>query len=58
MAPTPYRAWCEASVRRRGRNADHKRLDAEPEHIIENVPLDLAFSGERDPECNILSGLA
>ena len=40
-----YKAWCEACVRGRGRNADHKRLTAEQDHEIDAVSVDYAFFG-------------
>ena len=48
VAHTPYRAWCEACVRGRGRNADHKLLAAEGEHLVDTISVDYAFFGEQD----------
>ena len=45
MAHTPSEAWCEACVRGRGRNADHKRLASEQDHEIDAVSVDDAFFG-------------
>ena len=47
-AHTQYRAWCEACVRGRGLNADHRRLAAESEHLIDTISIDYAFFGEKD----------
>ena len=46
VAHTLHRAWCEACMRERGRNADHKRLAAEQGHVMDTVSLDFAFFGE------------
>ncbi len=48
IAHKPYRAWCESCVRDRGRNADHKRLAAEREHLIDTVSIAYDFFGEQD----------
>ena len=50
VAHTPYRAWCAACVQGRGRNMDHKRLDAEREHLIDTISVDYAFFGEHDAQ--------
>ena len=43
VAHIPYRAWCESSLRERGRNADHNRLADEQDQVIDDVPVDYAF---------------
>ena len=40
---TPYRAWCEACLRGRGRSADQKRLTAGKDYVIETVSVDCVF---------------
>ena len=45
MAHTPYKAWCEACVRGRGRNAEHKRWATQQDHVIDAVSVDYAFFG-------------
>ena len=47
-ALTLCRACCEGCVRGRGRNADHKRLAAEQDHMIDTVSVDNACFGEHD----------
>ena len=39
---------CEACVRGRGRNADHRRLAAESEHLMDTISIGYAFFGEKD----------
>ena len=48
VSHTPYRAWCAACVQGRGRNADHRRLEAERQHLIDTVSVDYAFFGDHD----------
>ena len=48
VAHPPYRAWCEACVRRRRRNADREQLAAEQFQVIDIVPVDHALCGEHD----------
>ena len=40
------RAWCEACGRGRGRDAGHKRLAAEQDHLIDAVSVDHVFFAE------------
>ena len=51
---TPCRAWCEACVRGRGRNAGHKQLAAKQDHVIDTVSVDYAFFGEHDLIANFV----
>ena len=37
-----------------GRNADHKRLTAEQDHVIDNVSVDNAPSGEHDQTAKLV----
>ena len=43
-----HRAWCEACVRGRGRNADHRRQAAEQDQVIDTMSVDYASFGEHD----------
>ena len=54
VAYTPYRAWCEACVGGRGRNADHQRLAAEQDHAIDTVPVGQAFFGEHEQTAKLV----
>ena len=54
MACAPYRASCEACVRGRWSNADHKQLEAEQDHVTDTVSTDYAFSGEHDLTAKLL----
>ena len=51
---TTYRAWCEACVRGRGRNADHKRTTAEQDHVVDTVSIDNAPFGECDQTAKLV----
>ena len=55
---TPYRAWCAASARGRRRNAEHKRLAAAQDHVIETVSVGRAFFGEPDQSAKACGDLA
>eukprot|EP00959_Pyramimonas_sp_CCMP1952_P435180 9112480-Pyramimonas_sp.AAC.1 len=43
-----FRAWCGDCVGGRGRNADHKRLEAEREHLVNTISIDYTFFGGDD----------
>ena len=54
MARTQYRAWCESCARERECNADHNRLAAEQDQVIDDVPVDYAFLGEHDQTAKLV----
>ena len=44
----PYRAWCQFCIMGRGKNLDHKRLDAELSHDMETISMDFMYLGQND----------
>ena len=50
IAHTPFRAWCQDCVDGRGRNLDHKLMEAERGHQIPTISMDYAFFGDGEGE--------
>ena len=46
----PFRAWCEACVRGRGKNLDHAQIHADLEHLLNTLSLDYHFEGQDGDE--------
>ena len=54
VAPQTYSAWYEARLRGRGRNAGHKRLAAEQDHVSDTVSVDSEFFDEQDQTAKLV----
>jgi hypothetical protein len=44
----PYRAWCMACVRGRGKNMEHQQMQADLEHLVDTISFDYYFQGQED----------